>query len=174
MIPTTIAPISGHHHRSGSYSQPQEHQGAAQNDHHHPNHQQPLDGPYPHFDTRGRPVPGVCFFLLLSFLIDRALILLLLKKKVIQPARNKPTDDEFFTYDDIEGSRGEKKPDHEFLKSHFYREGRLTEDQALYILEHATKIFSTEPNMVPVKSPVTSAYCVLFFFLVLSDFLNKR
>ena len=96
------------------------------------------------------------------------------KKKVIQPARNKPTDDEFFTYDDIEGSRGEKKPDHEFLKSHFYREGRLTEDQALYILEHATKIFSTEPNMVPVKSPVTSAYCVLFFFLVLSDFLNKR
>lgn len=81
MIPTTIAPISGHHHRSGSYSQPQEHQGAAQNDHHHPNHQQPLDGPYPHFDTRGRPVPGVCFFLLLSFLIDRALILLLFLKK---------------------------------------------------------------------------------------------
>lgn len=75
------------------------------------------------------------------------------KKKVIQPARNKPTEDEFFTYD----SEGEKKPNHEFLKSHFFCEGRLTEDQALYILEHATKIFSTEANMVPVKSPVTSA-----------------
>ena len=72
--------------------------------------------------------------------------------KVIQPARNKPTDDEFFTYDD----EGERKPNHEFLKSHFFREGRLTEDQALYILDHATKILSTEPNMVPVKSPVTS------------------
>ena len=74
------------------------------------------------------------------------------QKKVVQPARNKPTEDEFFTYD----SAGEKKPNHEFLKSHFYREGRLTEEQALYILEHATKIFSTEANMVPVKSPVTS------------------
>jgi heme oxygenase len=73
--------------------------------------------------------------------------------KVIQPARNKPTENEFFTYD----STGEKKPNHEFLKAHFYREGRLTEEQALYILEQATKIFSTEANMVPVKSPVTSA-----------------
>jgi len=71
--------------------------------------------------------------------------------KVIQPAGNKPTEEEFFTYD----GAGEKKPNHEFLKSHFYREGRLTEEQALYILEHATKIFSTEANMVPVKSPVT-------------------
>ena len=79
-----------------------------------------------------------------------------------QPARNKPTDDEFFTYDAAE----EKKPNHEFLKSHFFREGRLTEEQALYILEHATKIFSTEANMVPVKSPVTSAQ---LFALVFSD-----
>ena len=84
----------------------------------------------------------------------------------MQPARNKPTDDEFFTYDAAE----EKKPNHEFLKSHFYREGRLTEDQALYILEHATRIFSTEANMVPVKSPVTSAYVVVYGSL---GFLTK-
>ena len=58
-------------------------------------------------------------------------------------------------YDD---EAGEKKPNHEFLKTHFFQEGRLTEEQALCILEHATKIFSREPNMVPVKSPVTSAF----------------
>lgn len=50
----------------------------------------------------------------------------------------------------------ERKVNHEFLKSHFFREGRLKESQALYILEEATNIFSREPNMVPLRSPVTS------------------
>jgi hypothetical protein len=148
MLPTTITPISGHH-RSGSLSQSQEHQHARDN---HPNHQ--LDDSQLPFDTRGRPVPGVCLVTSQIFRRShRSRAYSINALKVIQPARNKPTDDEFFTYD----LAGEKKPDHEFLKSHFFCEGRLTEDQALYILEHATKIFSTEPNMVPVKSPVTSA-----------------
>ncbi|KAF8154774.1 Metallo-dependent phosphatase-like protein [Crassisporium funariophilum] len=47
------------------------------------------------------------------------------------------------------------KPNHEYLKKHFFHEGRVTETQALYILEAATNVFSREPNMVPVKSPVT-------------------
>jgi serine/threonine-protein phosphatase 2B catalytic subunit len=50
----------------------------------------------------------------------------------------------------------ERKVNHEFLKGHFFREGRLKESQALYILEEATNIFSREPNMVPLRSPVTS------------------
>ena len=66
MLPTTIAPISGHH-RSGSLSQSQDHH--AQNNIYSPNHQ--LDGPHPSFDTRGRPVPGVCFVQFV-ILIDRA------------------------------------------------------------------------------------------------------
>ncbi|KAG6820028.1 hypothetical protein H0H93_006366, partial [Arthromyces matolae] len=34
-------------------------------------------------------------------------------------------------------------------------EGRLTEEQALYIVERATELLSSEPNLVDVKSPVT-------------------
>jgi len=36
----------------------------------------------------------------------------------------------------------------------------VKESQALYILEQATNVFSREPNMVALKSPVTSP---LFF-----------
>ena len=139
------------HHRSGSL---QEHQHApgAQNNNHPPHHQ--LDGSQPSFDTKGRPIPGVCFCHFSDIRRShRSRAHPINAFQVMQPARNKPTDDEFFTYD----AAGEKKPNHEFLKSHFFREGRLTEDQALYILEHATKVFSAEANMVPVKSPVTSA-----------------
>lgn len=39
-----------------------------------------------------------------------------------------PTDEQFFCKDDP------TKPDIAFLKNHFYREGRLTEKQALFIL----------------------------------------
>jgi len=49
----------------------------------------------------------------------------------------------------------DRKVNHEYLKNHFHREGRLTETQALYILEQATNVLSREPNMVTVKSPVT-------------------
>lgn len=40
-----------------------------------------------------------------------------------------PSDDQFWSKQD------RSKPDIAFLKNHFYREGRLTEEQALYILE---------------------------------------
>ena len=71
MLPTTIPPISGHHY-SGSISQSQDHQralGPPNNNYHQ------LEGPEPHFDTRGRPVPGVCFLSITQtfvVLIDRA------------------------------------------------------------------------------------------------------
>lgn len=71
------------------------------------------------------------------------------------PAANKPTDQELFVQDGAE-----RKVNCEYLKSHFIREGRLKEPQALYILEQATNIFSREPNMVPLRSPVTSPYCL--------------
>jgi serine/threonine-protein phosphatase 2B catalytic subunit len=49
-----------------------------------------------------------------------------------------------------------------FLKDHFFREGRLTEAQALFILEQTTEVLQKEPNLVEIGSPVTSAcpYCV--------------
>jgi hypothetical protein len=40
-----------------------------------------------------------------------------------------PTPEQFFSSEDP------SKPDIAFLKNHFYREGRLTEEQALFILE---------------------------------------
>lgn len=45
-----------------------------------------------------------------------------------------PTDDQFFSKAD------KAKPDIAFLKNHFYREGRLTEEQALYILEKLVNV----------------------------------
>ncbi|KAG6856514.1 hypothetical protein H0H87_003602 [Tephrocybe sp. NHM501043] len=72
-------------------------------------------------------------------------------KSVPQPAKNKPTEAEFFKVNE----RGERKPNPFYLRDHFLREGRLTEEQALYIVERATELLKTEPNLMEVKSPVT-------------------
>ncbi len=52
------------------------------------------------------------------------------------------------------------KPDHEFLKAHFLKEGRLTEAQALWILNKGTEILKKESNIVDIEAPLTG-----FFFL---------
>jgi serine/threonine-protein phosphatase 2B catalytic subunit len=73
---------------------------------------------------------------------------------VPQPAAHRPTDAELY----LRGDRGELKPNPKYLREHFIREGRVTETQALYILQQATELLSREPNMVDVKSPVTSMF----------------
>ena len=60
-----------------------------------------------------------------------------------------PTDEQFFSKEDP------SKPDIAFLKNHFYREGRLSEEHALYILEKGTEILRSEPNLLHVDAPVT-------------------
>jgi serine/threonine-protein phosphatase 2B catalytic subunit len=60
-----------------------------------------------------------------------------------------PTDEEFWS-DERPGL-----PDTHFLKNHFYREGRLTEDQALYIIEKCSEILKSEPNLLEVGAPIT-------------------
>ena len=65
-----------------------------------------------------------------------------------------PTDDQFFSKTDP------TKPDVAFLKNHFYREGRLSEEHALYILEKGTEILRSEPNLLYVDAPVTGASSV--------------
>jgi hypothetical protein len=60
-----------------------------------------------------------------------------------------PTDDAFFSKAD------KSKPDIAFLKNHFYREGRLKEEHALYIVEKATQLLRTEPNVLTIDAPVT-------------------
>ncbi|KAJ7434518.1 Metallo-dependent phosphatase-like protein [Mycena galericulata] len=72
-------------------------------------------------------------------------------KSVPQPATHLLSDAEFFAADEF----GTAKPNVRVLRDHFFREGRLTEEHAMYILEHATKLLSKEPNMVEVQGPVT-------------------
>ncbi|CDZ98461.1 serine threonine-protein phosphatase 2b catalytic subunit a1 [Phaffia rhodozyma] len=69
-------------------------------------------------------------------------------KDVQAPAMFLPTDEQFFTADGT-------KPDIAFLKNHFYREGRLTEKQALFILTKASEILASEPNLLEVDAPIT-------------------
>ncbi|CAG8629914.1 17992_t:CDS:10, partial [Cetraspora pellucida] len=70
-------------------------------------------------------------------------------KDVQAPAVHKPTDEEFFSKDDPE------KPDIQFLKNHFYREGRITEEQALFIIHKGTELLKQEPNLLEVDAPIT-------------------
>ncbi|KAH8805800.1 serine/threonine protein phosphatase 2B catalytic subunit [Xylogone sp. PMI_703] len=70
-------------------------------------------------------------------------------KDVQAPAMHPPTDEQFFSPEDS------TKPNLQFLKRHFYREGRLTEEQALYIIEEGTKILKQEPNLLEMDAPIT-------------------
>ncbi|CEG64477.1 Putative Serine/threonine-protein phosphatase [Rhizopus microsporus] len=70
-------------------------------------------------------------------------------KDVPAPAVALPTDEEFWS------KERPGLPDIKFLKDHFYREGRLTEEQALFILEKGTDILKTEPNLLEVGAPIT-------------------
>ncbi|CAO3625820.1 unnamed protein product [Cunninghamella blakesleeana] len=70
-------------------------------------------------------------------------------KDVPAPAVTLPTDAEFWNTDRPE------LPDIAFLKDHFYREGRLTEEQALYIIEKGTELLRSEPNLLEVDAPIT-------------------
>ena len=65
------------------------------------------------------------------------------------PAFQPPTEEQFFSPTD------RSKPNLQYLKQHFYREGRLTEDQALWIIEEGTKILKSEPNLLEMDAPIT-------------------
>ncbi|KZF20403.1 serine/threonine protein phosphatase 2B catalytic subunit [Xylona heveae TC161] len=70
-------------------------------------------------------------------------------KDVQAPAVHPPTDEQFFSPHD------HSKPNIQFLKQHFYREGRLTEEQALYIIHKGTEILRSEPNLLEMDAPIT-------------------
>lgn len=72
-------------------------------------------------------------------------------KNVPPPATSRPNDEQFFLYD----RSGAPMPNLDFIRKHFLDEGRLTEQQAIYILERTTDLLSREPNLLSVPSPVT-------------------
>ncbi|KAJ3776026.1 Metallo-dependent phosphatase-like protein [Lentinula raphanica] len=67
------------------------------------------------------------------------------------PATHRPTDEEFYITD----SAGTTRPNHAMLKDHFFKEGRLMEEHAMFILQQTTAMLKQEANLVDVKSPVT-------------------
>lgn len=73
-------------------------------------------------------------------------------KDVQAPAFTKPTEEQFWSRQDP------SKPDIAFLKNHFYREGRLTDEQALHIIRTTTEILRNEPNLLEVDAPITGEY----------------
>ncbi|OBT50914.1 serine/threonine-protein phosphatase 2B catalytic subunit [Pseudogymnoascus sp. 24MN13] len=72
-------------------------------------------------------------------------------KDVQAPAMRPPTDEQFFSKEDP------AKPDLAFLKQHFYREGRLTEEQALYIINEGTRSSRSSPISSRWMRPLPSA-----------------
>ena len=67
-------------------------------------------------------------------------------------ATNNPTDERFFS------KTKKSMPDITYLRDHFYSGGRIREDHALYIIEKATEILRTEPNLLFVDAPVTGEF----------------
>ncbi|KAJ7253759.1 Metallo-dependent phosphatase-like protein [Mycena haematopus] len=70
-------------------------------------------------------------------------------KDVQAPSPTIPTPAQFFS------STDQSKPDIAFLKNHFYREGRVSEEQALWILAKGTEMLRREPNVLNVDAPIT-------------------
>lgn len=77
---------------------------------------------------------------------------------------------------------GGTKPHPELVKDHFLHEGRLSEEQALFILTEVTALMSREPNMLVLSGPITGmqlysttfssyqyAYVLFLHFLVCGD-----
>ncbi|KAK3171674.1 hypothetical protein OEA41_003758 [Lepraria neglecta] len=70
-------------------------------------------------------------------------------KDVQAPAFHPPSQEQFLSPQDP------NKPNLQFLKQHFYREGRLTEEQALWIIERGTEVLKSEPNLLEMDAPIT-------------------
>ncbi|KAK6456163.1 Metallo-dependent phosphatase-like protein [Scheffersomyces xylosifermentans] len=68
-------------------------------------------------------------------------------ESVTPPATFKPTDEQVFLPNGL--------PNCAFLKDHFFKEGRLHEEQAIRIVRAATQLLSREPNLLRVPAPVT-------------------
>jgi serine/threonine-protein phosphatase 2B catalytic subunit len=69
--------------------------------------------------------------------------------KIDPPAFEKPKDDELWS------KERPGLPNLSFLREHFRREGRLTDKQALQILNSTKNMLSKEPNLLRIPAPIT-------------------
>ncbi|KAI0700677.1 Metallo-dependent phosphatase [Cerioporus squamosus] len=70
---------------------------------------------------------------------------------ITPPAAHIPSDEAFYTLDP---HTGRHRPNVDLLRQHFFHEGRLSQEQALFILEQTTDLMTREPNLLQVPSPV--------------------
>ncbi|KAI9481653.1 MAG: putative serine/threonine protein phosphatase 2B catalytic subunit [Benjaminiella poitrasii] len=69
--------------------------------------------------------------------------------KIEPPAFKKPTDEELWS------TERPGLPNLAFLREHLRREGRLTEEQALHILNTTKALLRKEPNLLRIPAPIT-------------------
>ncbi|CRG87247.1 protein phosphatase 3, catalytic subunit [Talaromyces islandicus] len=108
-----------------------------------------MDRQLEHAVTHKKPVPEIDFSLHTMEDGTQVSTLERVCKEVQAPALNTPSEKDFFSPDDPD------KPNLQFLKQHFYREGRLTEDQALWIIQKGTELLRKEPNLLEMDAPIT-------------------
>ncbi|GAB1195717.1 Metallo-dependent phosphatase-like protein [Aspergillus pseudonomiae] len=99
--------------------------------------------------TEKKPVPEIDFTLHTMEDGTQVSTMERVVKEVQAPALQTPTDEQFWSPEDP------SKPNLQFLKQHFYREGRLTEDQALWIIQAGTQLLKAEPNLLEMDAPIT-------------------
>jgi serine/threonine-protein phosphatase 2B catalytic subunit len=79
----------------------------------------------------------------------RAIAITETRIEVQAPAMQPPSAAQFWSPHDM------SKPNLPFLKQHFCREGRLTEEQALWIIQSGSEILRSEPNLLEMDAPIT-------------------
>ncbi|KAI8388146.1 calcineurin [Radiomyces spectabilis] len=70
-------------------------------------------------------------------------------KEVEPPVFSKATDEQLWSREHP------GRPNLAFLKDHFFHEGRLTEEQALQILQRTKQVLRAEPNLLHLPAPIT-------------------
>lgn len=71
-------------------------------------------------------------------------------EKVV-PARSQlPTDEQLFSKD----PNGGVKPNTTFLKTHFFEEGKLSNDQLLRLIQMGTDVLRAESNVLRMDAPI--------------------
>jgi serine/threonine-protein phosphatase 2B catalytic subunit len=71
---------------------------------------------------------------------------------VVAPTSKLPTDAEFYL------DAAHTRVNLEFLRQHLMLEGRLTEDQALFLVTAATDVLKSEGTLIDVDAPLTGAF----------------
>ncbi|KAJ5836740.1 hypothetical protein N7447_002766 [Penicillium robsamsonii] len=99
--------------------------------------------------TEKQPVPEIDFTLHTMEDNTQVSTMERVVKEVQAPALSYPPDDMFWSPEDP------SKPNLQYLKQHLYREGRLSEEQALWIIHAGTQVLKAEPNLLEMDAPIT-------------------